>query len=459
MNITTEFLDKHNVSGPRYTSYPPANFFHTNFTAIEYIDQLRASNNQLPENISIYVHIPFCPQRCHFCGCNTIIGQKRPVVERYIDAIKQEIKNVAAHLDLKNRKVTQIHWGGGTPNSISMKFIEDIMNLLKKTFILDPKAEIAIECSPAYLEYTHIDQLAAMGFNRMSLGIQDFREDVLKVVNRQEPKLPVKDVVDYLRTKGFTGINLDFIYGLPLQTVDSFMETMKKAIEIKPDRIVTFSYAHVPWVKEEQLKLEKIGLPEPKEKMEMLINNIQLLQQAGYEAIGIDHFAHPNDQLASAFKTKRLHRNFQGYCTLETTGQVYGFGASSISQLWGAYAQNFKNITHYMEAIEKTGFAVERGYALSTKQQIVRSVINSIMCNGVLIFDEIAAEFNLTADEIKMIIDFDPGKLLNFEKDELISISKEGIKISDNGRMIARNIAMAFDPDLSQGASIYSKTV
>ncbi|MEI6695686.1 MAG: oxygen-independent coproporphyrinogen III oxidase [Bacteroidota bacterium] len=459
MQITSEFLDKHNVSGPRYTSYPPANFFHTNFTAIEYIDQLRASNNQLPENISIYVHIPFCPQRCHFCGCNTIIGQKRPVVERYIDAIKQEIKNVAAHLDLKKRKVTQIHWGGGTPNSISMKFIEDIMNLLKKTFILDPKAEIAIECSPAYLEFTHIDQLAAMGFNRMSLGIQDFREDVLKVVNRQQPKLPVKDVVDYLRTKGFTGINLDFIYGLPLQTVDSFMETMKKAIEIKPDRIVTFSYAHVPWVKEEQLKLEKIGLPEPKEKMEMLINNIQLLQQAGYEAIGIDHFAHPNDQLASAFKTKRLHRNFQGYCTLETTGQVYGFGASSISQLWGAYAQNFKNITHYMEAIEKTGFAVERGYALSTKQQIVRSVINSIMCNGVLIFDEIAAEFNLTADEIKTIIDFDATKLLNFEKDKLISISEEGIKISDNGRMIARNIAMAFDPDLSQGASIYSKTV
>jgi len=459
MQITSEFLDKHNVSGPRYTSYPPANFFHTNFTAIEYIDQLRASNNQLPENISIYVHIPFCPQRCHFCGCNTIIGQKRPVVERYIDAIKQEIKNVAAHLDLKKRKVTQIHWGGGTPNSISMKFIEDIMNLLKKTFILDPKAEIAIECSPAYLEFTHIDQLAAMGFNRMSLGIQDFREDVLKVVNRQQPKLPVKDVVDYLRTKGFTGINLDFIYGLPLQTVDSFMETMKKAIEIKPDRIVTFSYAHVPWVKEEQLKLEKIGLPEPKEKMEMLINNIQLLQQAGYEAIGIDHFAHPNDQLATAFKSKRLHRNFQGYCTLETTGQVYGFGASSISQLWGAYAQNFKNITHYMEAIEKTGFAVERGYALSTKQQIVRSVINSIMCNGVLIFDEIAAEFNLTADEIKTIIDFDATKLLNFEKDNLIIISEEGIKISDIGRMIARNIAMAFDPDLSQGASIYSKTV
>jgi len=459
MKITTDFLDKHNVSGPRYTSYPPANFFHTNFTAIDYIDQLRASNAQQPKNISIYIHIPFCPQRCHFCGCNTVIGQKRSIVERYIDAVKQEINNVASHLDVKNRKLTQIHWGGGTPNSISMKYIEDIMNLLKDKFVFDDNAEIAIECSPAYLEYTHIDQLAAMGFNRMSLGIQDFREDVLAVVNRQQPKLPVKDVVDYLRTKGFTGINLDFIYGLPLQTVDSFVETMTQAIAIKPDRIVTFSYAHVPWVKEEQLKLEKIGLPQPNEKMEMLINNIQLLQDAGYEAIGIDHFAHPEDQLAKAFKNKRLHRNFQGYCTLETTGQVYGFGASSISQLWGAYAQNLKGILPYMEAIEKDGYAIERGYTLSTKQQIVRSVINSIMCNGLLIFDEIASEFNMSADEIKTIIHFDPSKLIDFEKDHLISITDKGIKISDNGRMIARNIAMAFDPDLKQGETIYSKTV
>ncbi len=459
MNITSDFLDKHNVSGPRYTSYPPANFFHTNFTSKDYLEQLIASNDQFPENISIYIHIPFCPQRCHFCGCNTVIGQKKSVVERYTDAIQQEIKNVSSHLDLKNRKVTQIHWGGGTPNSISIHFIEAIMLLIKEKFIIDQHAEIAIECSPAYLDYSHIDQLAEMGFNRMSLGIQDFRADVLNAVNRQQPKLPVKDVVNYLRSKGFTGINLDFIYGLPLQTVDSFKETMEKAIEIKPDRIVTFSYAHVPWVKEEQLKLEKIGLPQPKEKMEMLINNIQQLQDAGYEAIGIDHFAHPDDQLAKAFKNKRLHRNFQGYCTLETTGQVYGFGASSISQLWGAYAQNQKGIIQYMEAIEKEGYAIERGYALSIKQQIVRSVINSIMCNGLLIFEEIATQFKMTADEIKTIINYDPKKLTQFEKDELISISDEGIRISENGRMIGRNIAMAFDPDLKQGETIYSKTV
>lgn len=459
MNIRSEFLDKHNVSGPRYTSYPPANFFHTKFTSEDYIEQLVASNKQLPENISIYIHIPFCPQRCHFCGCNTEAGQKKSVVERYIDSVIKEIRNVSSHLDLKNRKVTQIHWGGGTPNAIAMSYIEKIMNAVKEKFIIDENAEIAIECSPAYLDYSHIDQLAGMGFNRMSLGIQDFREDVLSCVNRQGPRHPVKDIVDYLRTKGFSGINLDFIYGLPRQTVESLNETIQKAIEIKPDRIVTFSYAHVPWVKEEQKKLEKMGLPSANDKMAMLINNIQQLVGAGYIAIGIDHFAHPDDQLAQAFKNKKLHRNFQGYCTLETTGQVYAFGASSISQLWGAYAQNHKNIDRYMDAIDEKGFAVERGFILNKQQQVVRSVINSIMCNGVLFFEEIATEFQMTADDIKSIVNYDKNKLIEFEKDELISINDQGIKISDKGRMIARNIAMAFDPDLKQGDTIYSKTV
>ncbi len=459
MNITTEFLDKHNVSGPRYTSYPPANFFHTKFTSKDYIEQLIASNDQQPENISLYIHIPFCPQRCHFCGCNTETGQKKSVLERYIQAVKQEIRNVSSHLNVTTRKVTQIHWGGGTPNAIAMHYIEDIMNLIKERFIIDPHAEIAIECSPAYLEFAHIDQMAAMGFNRMSLGIQDFREDVLKVVNRQAPKHPVKEIVDYLRSKGFSGINLDFIYGLPLQTLESVSDTIAKAIEIKPDRIVTFSYAHVPWVKEEQLKLEKIGLPQPKDKMQMLIQNIKQLQDAGYVAIGIDHFAHPDDQLTKAFMSNRLHRNFQGYCTLETTGQVYAFGSSSISQLWGAYAQNHKNINNYMDAIASTGFAIERGYTMTLGQQVVRSVINSIMCNGLLLFEEIAAQFAMSVAEIKEIVQYDASKLADFEKDNLISISAEGIKISNSGRMIARNIAMAFDPDLKQGDTIYSKTV
>jgi oxygen-independent coproporphyrinogen-3 oxidase len=333
------------------------------------------------------------------------------------------------------------------------------MDYIKSIFILDKNAEIAMECSPAYLEFSHIDQLSEMGFNRVSLGIQDFREDVLKAVNRQAPRHSVKDLVNYLRNKGFRGINLDFIYGLPLQTIKSFSETLEKAIEIRPDRIVTFSYAHVPWVKQAQKQLEKIGLPGADEKMEMYLNGIEQMQKAGYTFLGIDHFVLPDDDLALAYKNKKLHRNFQGYCTLETTGQVYGFGSSSISQLWGAYAQNFKDFPKYIELIEKNGYAIERGYKLKRDEQITRSVVNSIMCNGLLNFEEIAAQFNTTTSEIKDILQFDISKFSNLISDGLIEIDNSGIKVHENGHLFERNIAMAVDPELKKGENTYSRTI
>ena len=458
MDVSSEFLQKYNVSGPRYTSYPPANFFNQGFTTSDYISELSASNNQKPENISLYIHIPFCPQRCHFCGCSTVITQRKLVVERYIQALKREMKAVAYQLD-NSRKVTQIHWGGGTPNSISMKYIREIMDWIRLHFVLNDHAEIAMECSPAYLDYSHIDQLAEMGFNRISLGIQDFREDVLKVVNREAPRHPVREIVDYLRAKGFRGINLDFIYGLPMQTLDSFRKTIEQAIAIRPDRIVTFSYAHVPWVKEAQKQLETIGLPDANEKMNMFLQASSQLVEAGYCAIGIDHFTLLDDDLTSAFKHKQLHRNFQGYCTLETTGQVYAFGASSISQLWGAYAQNHKDITKYMDAVESTGFAIERGYQLDNGEQLVRSVINRIMCNGLLDMDEIATEFGLSVEEVKMLVDFDPAKFESYISDGLMQLDGNEIRLSDKGFLCARNIAMVLDPALKAGDGVYSKTV
>jgi oxygen-independent coproporphyrinogen III oxidase len=458
MSVSSDFLTKYNVSGPRYTSYPPANFFNNTFAVSDYIDELKASNSQTPKDISIYVHIPFCPCRCHFCGCSTVIAQKESVVERYIAAMKVEITNVASHLNLQ-RNVTQIHWGGGTPNSIEMRFIREIMDHIRSIFTISAKAEIAMECSPAYLEFSDIDELAAMGFNRMSLGIQDFREDVLKVVNRMGPKYPVKDIVDYLRTKGFRGINLDFIYGLPLQTPESFIETLKQAIAIRPDRIVTFSYAHVPWVKKAQKVLEKIGLPGPEEKMEMLVNTIAQLEEAGYLSIGIDHFVLPDDDLAIAYQEKKLHRNFQGYCTLETTGQVYGFGASSIGQFWGAYAQNIKEFPKYIEAIEASGYAIERGYKLSREEQIIRTIVNSIMCNGVLVFEDIAHQFKMTSRDIKELLRFNPINFKDFISDDLMEMNDSQIIIHDKGFIFARNIAMALDPAYNQEENIYSKTV
>jgi oxygen-independent coproporphyrinogen III oxidase len=458
MDVSSEFLQKYNVSGPRYTSYPPANFFNPGFTTGDYVNELIASNHQKPENISLYIHIPFCPQRCHFCGCSTVITQRKLVVERYIQALKTEIQQIASLLD-SSRKVTQIHWGGGTPNSISMNYIREIMDWIRLHFVLKDNAEIAMECSPAYLDFSHIDQLAGMGFNRISLGIQDFREDVLKVVNREAPRHPVKEIVDYLRKKGFRGINLDFIYGLPKQTIESFRKTIEQAISIRPDRIVTFSYAHVPWVKEAQKQLETVGLPDANDKMNMFLQAAGQLSDAGYCAIGIDHFTLPDDDLTLAFKNKQLHRNFQGYCTLETTGQVYAFGASSISQLWGAYAQNHKDITKYMDAVEATGFATERGYQLIGAEQVVRSVINRIMCNGLLDLEEVAGEFGIAVDEVKELVTFDPAKFDSYIADGLMQLNGHEIRLSDKGFLCARNIAMALDPALKAGEGIYSKTV
>ncbi|MEI6276919.1 MAG: oxygen-independent coproporphyrinogen III oxidase [Prolixibacteraceae bacterium] len=458
MSITSEFLQKYNVSGPRYTSYPPANFFNQGFTTSDYVSELGLSNQQKPVNISLYIHIPFCPQRCHFCGCSTVIAQRKLVVERYIKALKTEMKQVSELLD-HSRKVTQIHWGGGTPNSISMNYIREIMDWIRLHFEMGQDAEIAMECSPAYLDYGHIDQLAEMGFNRISLGIQDFREDVLKVVNREAPRHPVKDIVDYLRGKGFRGINLDFIYGLPMQTLESFRTTIEQAIAIRPDRIVTFSYAHVPWVKQAQKQLEAIGLPDANDKMNMFLQASAQLTEAGYCPIGIDHFTLPEDDLTKAFITKQLHRNFQGYCTLETTGQVYAFGASSISQLYGAYAQNFKDITQYMDAVEATGFAIERGYQLSKEELLVRSVINRIMCNGLLNLEEVANEFALSLEEVKELVTFDPSKFETYISDGLMQLEGNEIRLSDTGFLCARNIAMELDPALKAGEGVYSKTV
>lgn len=458
MTVNSEFLTKYNVSGPRYTSYPPANFFHDGFNTGDYVRELIASNRQQPENISIYIHIPFCPKRCHFCGCSTVIAQRKLVVERYIATLITEIRNVSSLLD-KTRKVTQIHWGGGTPNSISMDYIRQIMDSIRDHFVMDDQAEIAMECSPAYLDYRHIDQLKEMGFNRISLGIQDFREDVLEVVNRDAPRHPVKDVVDYLRKKGFKGINLDFIYGLPMQTLESFRKTIDQAIEIRPDRIVTFSYAHVPWVKAAQKQLEKVGLPDARDKMNLFLQATEQLTGAGYTALGIDHFTLPDDDLTRAFRNKQLHRNFQGYCTRETTGQVYAFGASSISQLWGAYAQNFKDITRYMEAVEATGYAIERGYKLNDNELLVRSAINAIMCNGWLNLDEVAAEFGISVDEVKAVVGFDPAKFESYIADGLMTLVDNEIRLSEKGFLCARNIAMALDPALKTGEGIYSRTV
>ena len=291
MIVDKKLIDKYNESGPRYTSYPPATFFNEYFNDNEYLECLSKSNYENPKNISVYIHVPFCPQICHFCGCTTETGFTKPFLERYINAVVKEIELVSSKLDDK-RKLTQVHWGGGTPNAISYKYIEKITNTLKDYFDFSKNYEMAIECNPAHLEFRHIELLKKFGFNRISVGIQDFRNDVLDAINRKPSKRPIEEIIKKIQDEGFTGTNLDLVYGLPLQTVDSFKKTVDKAISLNTDRIVTFSYAHVPSVIPRQKVLENIGFPTSDEKALMYENSYNQLIKAGYVSIGTVSYTH-----------------------------------------------------------------------------------------------------------------------------------------------------------------------
>ena len=453
-----ELLKKYNQSGPRYTSYPPATFFDSKFSNSDHERHIIQSNFETPENISIYIHIPFCPQICHFCGCTTESGYTKPFLERYVDALIKEIEYVANKID-KKRKVTQVHWGGGTPNAISYRYIERITNKLYDKFEFASFYEMAIECNPAHLEFKHIELLKKFGFNRISLGIQDFRNDVLEAINRKPSKHPIEEIISKIKSEGFTGTNIDLVYGLPLQTVSSFKNTVERAIELKTERLVTFSYAHVPSVLPRQKILEKIGFPSSNDKASMYENSYKKFVNSGYVSIGMDHYSLPEDEFAIALKNKNLHRNFQGYCTRETTGQVYAFGASAISQLNSAYSQNIKNAAQYIKAIETNNLAIFRGYSVTKEQKVIRDVINNLMCNYYVDFNDIANNNEISIDELYEIIDFSYENFDDFIEDGILEIENEKVNVFENGRLFTRNIAMKFDPLVKKNIGTYSKTI
>ena len=453
-----ELLKKYNQSGPRYTSYPPATFFDSKFSNSDHERHIIQSNFEAPENISIYIHIPFCPQICHFCGCTTESGYTKPFLERYVDALIKEIEYVANKID-KKRKVTQVHWGGGTPNAISYRYIERITNKLYDEFEFASFYEMAIECNPAHLEFKHIELLKKFGFNRISLGIQDFRNDVLEAINRKPSKHPIEEIISKIKSEGFTGTNIDLVYGLPLQTVSSFKNTVERAIELKTERLVTFSYAHVPSVLPRQKILEKIGFPSSNDKASMYENSYKKFVNSGYVSIGMDHYSLPEDEFAIALKNKNLHRNFQGYCTRETTGQVYAFGASAISQLNSAYSQNIKNAAQYIKAIETNNLAIFRGYSVTKEQKVIRDVINNLMCNYYVDFNDIANNNEISIDELYEIIDFSYENFDDFIEDGILEIKNEKVNVFENGRLFTRNIAMKFDPLVKKNIGTYSKTI
>ncbi|HEX2969800.1 MAG TPA: oxygen-independent coproporphyrinogen III oxidase [Bacteroidales bacterium] len=458
MQIPDKLLSKYNSAVPRYTSYPPANHFRE-FTEEEHLGIIKNSNSTGPQNIAIYVHIPFCRKICYYCGCNSCSLGKGSQVKPYIEAVKQEIRMVSGYLD-KSRRVSQIHFGGGTPNAIDLNYLAEIIDLIKSDFSFIDEPEIAIECNPDHLGFKETDQLMETGFNRFSIGIQDFNSNVLRLVNRGLPVIDPSELFGYIKQKNSkVSVNFDFIYGLPGQTADSFTDTIRKAIEIRPDRIVTFSYAHVPWLKRHQLILEKKGLPQSSEKMLMFEKTYSMLGQAGYEPLGLDHYVLPEDDLFKAYRDNKLHRNFQGYCTRRTTGQVYAFGVTGISQLEEGYSQNSKEIEKYLGDISKGSFSPEKGYVLTGEQKITRTVITNLMCNKKIVLSDLAHEMNIQISRLREIIDFRQEKFSEMENDGLLVWNENGIDVTENGTMFIRNIAVLFDRDYIEKNQTYSRTV
>jgi oxygen-independent coproporphyrinogen-3 oxidase len=454
--MNQDIITKYNRPVPRYTSYPPANFFDT-FTEEAYLAMVDQSNTARQNQISFYLHIPFCRHLCHYCGCNSYPQAKPEVISAYVEALHHEIDMVASHID-RSRKISQIHYGGGSPTALPIEMIRELNEHLLSVAPTIERPEIAIECHPGYLTEKDWIKLSECGFTRYSLGVQDLQPEVLKVVNRRDALIPIAQILDILRSNGAT-VNLDFIYGLPLQTAESFKTTIEQAAQLRPNRLVTFSYAHLPQIFPRQQILDKVGLPSDAEKSKMYDVASQVLTAAGYQPIGLDHFVLPDDELAVALAQGQLHRNFQGYCTRRTTAQVYAFGVTGISQLDDAYTQNGRNITEYIDTINEGCLYVKRGYQLSENQKLVREVIEALMCNYSLSWSDVATRLDVSTDALRAACNYNEATFSEMQTDGLLNFDHDHIEVNTCGRPFVRCVAAALDPLMAHTDKKFSKPI
>jgi len=448
-------LDKYNQPGPRYTSYPTAPEWDDTFGEAELRQAFDEANRRTkPAPLSLYFHIPFCESLCLYCGCNTVINKRHEVALPYLSRLKQEIDWVADAVD-RNRKVEQLHWGGGTPTYLLPNQIEDLYAHISERFSFSSDAEVSIEIDPRVTSNEHCRALRRVGFNRVSMGIQDFDPLVQKTVHRVQPYEDTKRLFDYCRELGFESINVDLIYGLPHQSAESFSKTVEQIIAMNPDRIAVFSYAHVPSMKKQQGSFAKY-LPEGLEKFRIFSSAIQMLTDAGYRYIGLDHFARPEDEICRAQDDRTLHRNFQGYTT-KAGCDLYAMGVSSISGLEDVYAQNWRDLSSYYEAIDEGRWPTMRGIRLSQEDKLRRTVISRILCHTVLVKSEIEREFGIAFDDY---FDKELKILRELERDSLVRLNDGRIEIAPLGRIFIRNVAMVFDAYLAgEGRQAFSKTL
>jgi oxygen-independent coproporphyrinogen-3 oxidase len=456
--IDIELLKKFNKPGPRYTSYPTAPMFSPDFTAEDYRNEiLRTNSHPDSSDVSLYFHFPFCDTLCYFCGCNMLITHDRKKIAGYNDYLKMEIDLTAPMLE-RSRKVVQMHWGGGSPSYLSPAEISDIASYINSKFNFDKNAEISVEIDPRGLTLEHMKAFRDCGFNRLSMGVQDFDPVVQKAINRIQPEDITRQAVDWSKQLGFKSINLDLIYGLPYQTIETFSVTVDKIIDISPDRIAVFNYAHVPWLKKHMNLIPADAIPAPDKKLMLLKMTIEKLLNAGYVYIGMDHFAKPEDELSIAQKNGTLYRNFQGYSTM-AGADVYAFGISAISQFANIYAQNSKTLNEYYNKMEQGNFATHTGYAMTEDDHIRKYVINELMCNHKLDKNIASEKFNI---DFNSYFAASLEKLKELEEDGLVYSDENSITITEPGKLVIRNVAMCFDAYLDKMLKekpVFSKTV
>jgi oxygen-independent coproporphyrinogen III oxidase len=455
--VDIDKIKKYDRPGPRYTSYPTAPQFNENFKQDQYLDEIIKTNygSNLPD-LSLYYPLPYCDTLCFFCGCNMIITRNRDRVKEYISYVKKEMDLVRSYL-LPDRKVAQLHWGGGTPTHLNPDEIADLASYIAESFQFKENSENGCEIDPRGLTKAHLEALRSNGFNRISMGVQDFNEKVQKAVNRIQPEDMTRETVEWVRELGFQSINLDLIYGLPFQEVDTFADTVDKIIDISPDRIAVFNYAHVPWMKKHMALIHPEDLPAPDIKLQILKMTIEKLTSAGYVFIGMDHFAKPEDELAIALNEKKLYRNFQGYST-NAGADLYAMGITAISQLERIYAQNYKTEKEYYTSIDNGLLPVTKGYQLSDDDILRRHVIMKIMCDFELDFTSVEKTFGIN---FKEYFAWGLSNLKEMETDNLIVLEDKKLFVKDMGRLLIRNIAMNFDGYLErkEDTARYSRTV
>lgn len=449
-----ELLKKYAKAGPRYTSYPTTPVWN------EYVNSHIAQRvlekyKDIKEDLGLYFHFPFCPSHCSFCGCNVIITKNKKAMDSYLDTMQMELELLLPNI--KNKTIAQLQFGGGSPSVIPIERLREILTVLRKNLLFRDDAEIGIELNPETTNEVLLSELEELGFNRISFGVQDLNEEVQEEIRRVYPGEKLKELMTLTRKFSFRSVNFDLIYGLPKQTLSSFQSTVESILQMRPDRLALYSYAHIPWLKPLQRNFESTTLPDDSLKLDLFLKAIELFTGAGYEFLGMDHFALPEDDLSRALQKGEMRRNFMGYTTHSGLNYL-GLGMTSIGYYHHHFFQNEKKLSGYQRQIEAASLAVSKGFELDFDDLIRQTVIQSLMTNRKLDFCEFEKEFQIA---FPLYFDSEYGRLLEMQEDGLLTLNEDGILLKQEGILFLRNVAMIFDRYLSdkEEMPMFSRTV